>query len=252
MTGRLFAAIVLLSAPSGPVVADEVRVAVASNFAPTLNRIAPSFERQSGDRLLVSAGSTGKLYAQIVNGAPFDVFLAADVARPQRLELEGFVVDGTRFTYALGRLVLWSPRLDVPRLDLDTLTSPRVRHVAMANPRTAPYGQAAQQVLRRAGLWERIQPHLVFGEDVGQTYQFVATGNAEAGFVALSQLRRPGDDARDSIWIVPTESFDPIDQQAVLLRAAPHPAGGRAFLSFLGSSLTREMLVDAGYGVPAD
>jgi molybdate transport system substrate-binding protein len=243
------ALVVVLCLSLGPVTAEEVRVAVASNFAPALNRIAADHRRTTGDRLRISSGSTGKLYAQIVGGAPFDILLAADSERPRLLEQNGFAVAGSRFTYAVGRLVLWSNDPDVGQLGIDGLRRDGVRRIALANPRTAPYGAAARQVLERSGLWETLGPRLVFGENVAQAFQFVSTGNADAGFVALSQLGPLDGSSRGSRWIVPRELQAGIEQQAVLLvRDDPRPAADR-FLDYLRSAKVRDRLGHLGYPV---
>jgi molybdate transport system substrate-binding protein len=226
--------------------AGEVHVAVATNFAKTAHAVAEAFAAGTGHRALVSDGSTGKLYAQIVNGAPFEVFLSADAERPRRLEAEGHAVPGSRFTYALGRLVLWSP--DPARVTgEEVLRRDDFRHLAIANPELAPYGAAAQQVLEKLGLWEKLEPRLVRGEDVGQTFHFVATGNAELGFVALSQVTDQG----GSRWVVPGDRFAPLEQQAVVLGHGRDDVAARAFLDFLRGDAARAMIEKAGYGLPA-
>ena len=203
------------------VVAGLLRVAVASNFAPAARALAADFERQAGGQpVQLVVGSTGRQFAQIVHGAPFDLFLAADRRRPERLEQEGRVVPGSCFTYALGRIVLWSPQPDLVDDEGAVLRAGHIRHLAIANPRLAPYGRAAQQVLRRLGLMEQLQPRLVQGENVAQAYQFVKTGNAALGFVAYAQVHRTaGQDG--SLWAVPQSLCDPIEQQAVQLSRQP-------------------------------
>lgn len=225
--------------------AGEVHVAVATNFAKTARGLADVFSAETEHRVLVSDGSTGKLYAQIVNGAPFEVFLAADVERPRRLEAEGRAVAGTRFAYALGRLVLWSP--DPARVTgEDALESEDFRYLAIANPELAPYGAAARGLLRQLDLWDALQRRIVRGEDIGQAFQFVATGNAELGFVALSQLSGRG----GSQWIVPPDRYAPIEQQAVLLEPGRNDPAASAFLDFLRGAAARAQIERAGYGVP--
>lgn len=239
-----FVALGLASAPVAR--AGEVHVAVATNFAKTARALAGTFAAETGHRAIVSDGSTGKLYAQIVHGAPFQVFLAADVERPRRLEAEGRAVAGTRFAYALGRLVLWSP--DAARvLGADALAGDDFRYLAIANPDLAPYGAAARELLEQLGLWERLQRRLVRGEDVGQTFQFVATGNAELGLVALSQVSGRG----GSQWIVPSDRYAPIEQQAVLLEPGRSEPAAHAFLDFLRGESARAQIERAGYRVPA-
>lgn len=226
---------------------DTVRIAVASNFVSTLRVLSSHFERAYHFRVKMIPGSTGKLYAQIRNGAPFDLFLAADVHRPRLLEESGTGVPGTRFTYAHGRLVLWSARKGYVDDHGEVLETGRYRHLAMANPRLAPYGNAARTTLEKLGLWSRVQARLVYGENVAQTYQFVAGGNAELGFVALSQLRRSGERDAGSHWVVPPSLYPPIRQQAVLIHDTP-PA--RAFMSFLHNETAQAIIRAHGYAIP--
>lgn len=232
-----------------PVQAGEVHVAVAANFVGPLGRIAKTFERETGDRVLFSAGSTGKLYAQIRNGAPFDVMLAADARRPELLEQEGLAVPGSRFTYAVGKLVLWSPKPGFVDPAGEVLKSGRFERLAIANPKTAPYGAAARQTLERLGLWQSLAPRLVQGEDIGQTFQFVASGNAELGFVALSQVKG-APRYHGAYWEVPQTLYQPVEQQAVLLAKGRDNPAARAFLAFLKGKTGRAMIERSGYGVP--
>ena len=226
--------------------AAELRVAVASNFAATLSQIAVPFEQRTGHTLRTSVGSTGKLYAQIVNGAPFDVLLAADARRPALLEQSGDAVAGTRFTYAHGRLVLWSrdPALNEGGC-LAALAEQKGR-VAIANPRTAPYGAAAETVLRELDLWDAVAPRLVTGENVAQALHFVASGNARLGFVAEAQLSEIDIPERCS-WRVPSRYHDPIAQQAVLLNRAGRSRAARDFLAFLRSDDAQRIVLRTGY-----
>ncbi len=228
--------------------ADSLLIAVASNFALTAEKVATEFEAASGHEVLISSGSTGKLYAQIRNGAPFDVFLAADVARPEMLEIEGLGVSGTRQAYAYGRLVLWSRDTHPEGLNCQArLRGSNFGRLAIANPDTAPYGAAARQFLARSGLWERVQAHLVIGENISQTLQYVASGNAGLGLVALSQLHNKHLPAATCRWTVPSDMHDPIEQQAILLsRAAAKPAA-RAFLMFLHSEAGQSVVARNGY-----
>ena len=203
--------------------AGEIHVAVAANFLGTMNEVAAQFEQTTGSHVIVSSGSTGSLYAQIENGAPYDIFLSADSEATRRLESAGTAVAGSRFAYAIGKLALWSA--DPKRVDQGgkVLRSSEIKHLAIPNPDIAPYGAAAQQVLQRMGLWESLKPRLVQGESVAQTFQFVAGGNAEAGFVAYSQVKESHNVG--SCWIVPQEMYSPLEQQAVLLqRARDNPA----------------------------
>lgn len=243
----LFAALttVLLLLPAVPVRAGEVRVAVAANFTSALKAIAGDFERDTGHRVLLSSGSTGQLYAQIRNGAPFDLFLAADSRRPRLLEEEGAAVPGSRFTYAVGRLVLWSP--EAGRVDEEgaVLKGDGFRRLAIASPKTAPYGEAAREVLEHMGLWETVQPRLVRGQSITQTHQFVASGNAGLGFVALSQvIDTPG----GSRWDVPSGLYSPLLQDAVLLTGRGDAEVARRFHAYLRGDAARAIIQRFGYG----
>jgi molybdate transport system substrate-binding protein len=225
--------------------ADEIRVAVATNFSDTMGALVALFERESEHTVLVSAGSTGNHYAQIRNGAPFEAFFAADSERPTLLEREGLAVAGSRFLYAVGRLVLWSPRPGFVDDGGRVLDSGAFRFLAIANPNLAPYGAAAREVLVGRNLWSELQPKLVQGQDIGQAYSFVATGNAELGFMAYAQLKAPARDISGSYWLVPESLHEPIAQEAVLLRDAP---AARAFMEFVRSPAARDLIRAYGYG----
>lgn len=237
----------LLTAWSAPLPAEETRVAVASNFRNAARDLAARFEEQTGQRVQLIFGSSGKHYAQIRQGAPFAAFLSADSERPAKLEQEGRIVPGSRFSYALGQLTLWSK--DADRIDdgVEVLRAGDFRHLAIANPRVAPYGQAAVDVLTRLELMDTLKPRLVRGENIEQTFQFVITGNAELGFVARSQLAQSVWGGNGSRWDVPAEFHAPIDQQAVLIE---DDATARAFLEFLRSDTGREIIGVHGYGLP--
>lgn len=230
-----------------PVAAEQLRVAVASNFGATLGKLAEHFEAQSGHSVVLSAASTGKHYAQIRNGAPFDAFFAADRKRPDALDGAGIAVPGSRYTYALGRLVLWSPRSGYVDAEGRVLQEGMYRFLAIANPKLAPYGQAAQQVMQRLGLWAGAQGKLVRGENIGQAFHYVYSGNAELGFIADAQLHAPGRETGGSAWQVPPRLYQPIEQQAVLLRDS---AAGRAFMAYVQSAAAQTVIRDAGYGIP--
>lgn len=236
----------LLLAP-GASTAEQMRVAVASNFADAMAAIARRFEAATQHVVALSTGSTGKLYAQIRNGAPFDAFFGADVRRPQLLEQERVAVPGSRFTYAVGRLVLWSPQPGYVDPEGRVLQRGAFRHLAIANPVLAPYGKAAQEVLQARGLWDALSGRLVRGENIGQTYQFVSTGNAELGFVAWSQVMRPGQTLAGSLWRVPQALYNRIEQQAVLLQDKP---AAREFLAFVRSDEALKIIQDYGYDRP--
>lgn len=244
----LLAAVALVTAASA-VLADEVQVAVAANFTAPMQRIAADFERDTGHKALLAFGATGKFYAQIRNGAPFEVFLAADAATPARLEEEGATVPGSRFTYAIGRLVLWSARPGFVDDKGEVLERGDFRHLAVANPRTAPYGVAGLEVLRRLGLAERLGNKLVTGENISQTHQFVATGNAELGFLALSQVTADGRLTGGSAWNVPAELYDPIRQDAVLLAAGRDNPAARALAGYLRGAKAIAIIKSYGYGL---
>lgn len=233
------------SAPPEPQ-ADKVRVAVATNFAEVMERLAERFEAVSGNTVLVSAASSGAHYAQIRNGAPFDVFFSADRERPELLEQEGVAIAGTRFTYAVGRLALWSPDPVLVDDAGEVLEAGDFRYLAIANPELAPYGAAARQLLERRGLWEGIQDRLVRGQDIGQAYAFVYSRSADLGFVALSQIRRPDTAIEGSWWLVPESEHEPIEQQAVLLVDMP---AARAFLAFVRSEEATALIESFGYDI---
>ncbi len=232
---------------AAPALAAEVSVAVASNFAAPMQKIAAAFEKDTGHKAVLAFGSTGKFHAQITNGAPFQVLLAADDETPQRLEREGFAMAGTRFTYAIGRLALWS-RLP-GRVDDkgDVLRVGGFAHIALANPKIAPYGAAAAEVLNGLGLTATLTPKFVLGENIAQTYQFVASGNAELGFVALSQVYLDGKLAAGSAWVVPATLHAPIRQDAVLLRAGKDSAAAAALLAYLRGDKARALIRASGY-----
>lgn len=232
---------------SVPALAGQVRVAVASNFAETIRAIAERYEEQTGHSVLISSGSTGKHYAQIRHGAPFDVFLAADARRPALLEKEGIAQPDSRYTYAIGKLVLWSPKADMVDKHGWVLEQSGFRYLAIANPKLAPYGRAAQQLLESRGLWADMQGRLVRGENIGQTYQYVASGNAELGLVAYAQIRQPDVAVTGSFWLVPQDLYDPIEQQVVLLKDKDI---ARDFLDFIRSDEGRTIISSYGYGVP--
>ncbi len=241
----LLAALLALTATLG---ADDLQVAVAANFTAPARQIAAAFEQSTGHRVQLSFGATGRFYAQIKNGAPFEVLLAADAETPARLEAEGAAVAGSRFTYALGRLALWSasPGLVDPKGDV--LRSGRFAHLALANPKLAPYGAAAVEALSALRLLEALQPKFVQGENIAQAHQFVASGNAEVGFVALSQIHADGKLGAGSAWIVPESLHRPIRQEAVLLRPGKGRPAAEAWLAFLKGRSAKAVVAAFGYG----
>lgn len=227
--------------------AAQVQVAVAANFTAPMKEIAAVFERDTGHRAILSFGASGKFHAQVKNGAPFEVLLAADEHIPARLEADGLAVKGTRFTYAVGRLALWSPKPGLVDPAGMVLKRPGLAHIAIANPRTAPYGAAALEVLEALGMARALGPKLVQGENIAQAHQFVSTGNAELGFVAVSQVYRDGKLGSGSGWIVPAALHRPIRQDAVLLsRAGANPAA-LALTRYLASSKARAIMRSYGY-----
>ena len=224
----------LLCVVALPAAADELRIAVAANFLGTLQQLAPQYTQATGDQLVLSAGSTGQLYTQIKQGAPFDVFLSADAARPKLLQSQGLILAASRFTYARGTLALWSPHAGVVDADGEVLRTGHYRFLSVADPHNAPYGAAARQVLTAMGLWTRLNQsrQIVLGEDITQTWQFVDSGNADMGFVALSQIIGAGK-ARGSYWLPPQSMYAPIEQDAVALAHSSKPARAQAFMRWL-------------------
>lgn len=242
------AAISLLSPASG--VAAQTLVAVAANFSAPMKLIGQDFERSTGYRLRTSFGATGQFHAQIRNGAPFAILLSADSATPERLERETLAVPGGRFTYAIGRLALWSPRSDGVDASGQVLLAGTFDRIALANPRIAPYGAAAHQVLDRLGLGgERLANRLLEGVSIAQVYQFVASGNATIGFVSLSQIYRDGTIAKGSAWVVPEHLYEPIRQDAVLLNPGAGDAAARAFLDYLRGPAAQSIIRSFGYAI---
>jgi len=235
---------------SSPVFAAGVNAAVASNFSAPMKQIAALFEQQSGDTIKLSFGSTGKFYAQIRGGAPFDVFIAADTATPQRLDQAGLTVNGSRFVYALGKLVLWSAQPNFVDDKGRVLRNGDYEKLAIADPKLAPYGMAAKQTLEKLAMWNSIRDKLVMGENITQAYQFVATGNAELGFVALSQVMRDGKVSAGSSWLVPPDMYRPIRQSAVLLAVAKDKPAAQAFLDFMKNDKAAAVIRSYGYALP--
>ena len=246
---RWFLSLLLLTA-SAAAAADEVQVAVAANFAVPMKQIAEYFERESGHKVLLSAGATGKFYAQITNGAPFDVFLSADGETPARLEREGFAVAGSRFTYATGRLVLWSAKPDFVDAKAAVLLRGDFKHLAIAVPKVAPYGAAAMETLEKIGLLQKLQPKIVQGDSIGQTFSMISTGNAELGFIALSQVyadNASGGVKTGSGWVVPSNLHRPIVQDAVVLARAKAKPAAMQLMTFLKSEQARAVIRSFGY-----
>jgi len=249
----LFVCLMSLALLAPSIKAAEVTIAVASNFAKPMKQLVNEFERETGHQAKLSYASSGKFYAQIQHGAPYDVFLSADHEKPQKLIQLGLAVDDSLFTYAVGRLALWS--VDSKYIDDqgNALKQGKFKHLAMADPKLAPYGLAAQQTLKVLSLFESLQPKIVQGENISQTYQFVFTGNAKLGFVAWSQIvdAKTAQLKSGSAWLVPTHYHDPIQQQAVLLKRAKDKPAAQAFITFLQSEKAQAIIQSAGYEIAA-
>ena len=247
-TVRRLALIAVLALTHGSATAAEALVATASNFLDVAKTLASEFEELTEYQLTLTSGSTGKLYAQITQGAPYDVLLAADQLRPRTLESIGAAVPGSRFTYATGILTLWSPDYRRVVEGQKALEPQRYSALAIAHPDLAPYGFAAQQALKKMGLWKSVQKKLVFGENIGQTLTFVVTRNAELGFIAKSQAIRMKEQEPGSGWDVPQGLYDPIRQDAVLLQRGAGNEAAIRFLEFLQGPEARDLIRAAGYG----
>ena len=231
----------------GQSAADEIRVAVASNFRDAMTALASQFEQASAHQITLIFGSTGKQFAHIRNGAPFDAFFSADSERPELLEHDGLAVPGSRFTYAVGKLVLWSSRAGYVDPDGNILERGDFAHLAIANPGLAPYGRAARETLEALDLWNELGNRLVRGENIAQAFQFVNSGNAELGLVAWSQLRRNDATIGGSYWLVPEHYYRPIEQQAILLQDT---LAARLFMSFIRSDESVKIIRAHGYDLP--
>ena len=227
--------------------AGEVSVAVASNFTAPMKIIAQAFERDTGHKVILSFGATGQFYAQIKNGAPFAVLLAADDEIPAKLETEGFGVAGARFTYAVGKVVLWSKKPGFVDDKGEVLRSDTFTKIAIANPKLAPYGVAAMQVLQRLDVSARVTPKIAEASNIGQTFQFVSSGSVALGFIALSQVFENGKMKDGSGWVVPSTMYDPIKQDAMLLMHARTSIAAQALLQYLRSEKAKAILLSYGY-----
>lgn len=229
------------------VLADEVKVAVASNFSAPMQKIAAEFAKDTGHKAIVATGATGAFYAQIRNGAPFEVFLSADDETPAKLEAEGAGFKGSRFTYAVGKLVLWSARPGYVDDKGDVLKKGSFAKISLANPKTAPYGAAGIEALKKLGVLETLQSKIVQGENISQAFQFVSTGNAELGFVALSQVWQDGALKSGSAWIVPQADYTQIRQDAILLGNGAGKPAANALLNYLKSDKAKAVMKSYGY-----
>ena len=238
-----------LAACTGPSEAPDIRVAVASNFLPVMAKLEAGFEADTGYQLQTVSGSTGALYTQITQGAPYDIFLAADAARPQRLEADGSAVQGSRITYALGGLVLWSNN-DAALSGASLQQTSARNKFAIANPNLAPYGRAAREVLISEGVYEALSDRLVYGENISQTFAFIQTGNAALGFIAKAQLLSLDPQSQGAHWTPPASAYEPIRQDAVLLTSAADNPAAKAFMAYLKSDKAGELIATHGYERP--
>jgi molybdate transport system substrate-binding protein len=246
---KLFAGL-LLSALAQIAHAGEVNAAVAANFTAPAQQIAALFQQETGHTVKLSFGSSGKFYTQIKQGAPFDVFISADTAIPEKLEADGLTLPNSHFVYALGKLVLWSAQPGYVDAKGAVLKKSGFNKLAIGDPKLAVYGTAAQETLEALGLWGSVQSKIVTGENITQTYQFAATGNAELAFVALSQITKEGKVAEGSYWLVPANLYHPIKQGAVQLNAAKDVGAAKAFLAFLKSPKAVAVIRSYGYELP--
>jgi molybdate transport system substrate-binding protein len=229
--------------------ADEVQVAVAANFTAPMKEIATAFEAATGHKAVLAFGSTGKFYSQIKNGAPFEVLLAADDATPKKLEVEGSAVANTRFTYAIGKLVLWSAKPDFVDDKGKVLKDGKFEHLSIANPKLAPYGAAGVEVMKKLGVYETLEPKLVQADNIAQAFQFVESGNAELGFVALSQVIEDGKIRSRSGWIVNPKLYTPIRQDAIVLTKGEGKPAAAALMKFLKGDKAKAVIKSFGYGL---
>ncbi len=240
-------ALMLCLAATGLVHADEVQIAVAANFAAPMKEIAARFEQETGHKVLSTVGATGKFYAQIKNGAPFEILLAADDETPAKLEKEGAGAPGTRFTYAIGKLVLWSAQPGVVDDKGDVLKKTSYEHLSIANPKLAPYGAAAVETMKKLNVYGAIEPKLVVGESIAQAQQFIASGSAQLGFVAMSQVVEGGKLKSGSAWVVPAGLYSPIRQDAIALDKGKGKPAVDAFLKYLKSDPAKVVIRSYGY-----
>jgi molybdate transport system substrate-binding protein len=230
--------------------AAEIKVAVASNFANVLKEIAVEFQKDTGHQLAITPGATGKFYAQISNGAPFDVFLSADDETPRKLAQEGKAIAASQFTYAIGRLALWSPNPEMVDKNADILKTDKFKFIAIANAKVAPYGRAAVQTMQKLGVLSAIEPRVVQGESITQTHQFVTTGNAQLGFIALSQVWENNRIKSGAGWIIPEEMHEQLRQDVVLLNPGKESSAANALVNYLKSDKAKKLIERYGYKLP--
>jgi len=247
LAGKTLIVSAILLGLAGNTLADEVQVAVAANFTAPMQKIAADFEKDTGHKAVLAFGATGKFYAQIANGAPFDVLLSADDETPAKLEKELLAAPHTRFTYAIGKLVLWSAKEGYVDGAGEVLKKGDFKHLALANPKTAPYGAAAMETMTKLGVLPALQPKFVQGENIAQTHQFIATGNAELGFVALSQVFKDGKVTGGSAWVVPASLHQPILQDAVILAKGWKNPAAAALMTYLKGDKAKAVIKSYGY-----
>lgn len=254
LTRRVFLTMVLLALPIARAArVQDIRVAAAADLKFAMQDVATQFEKKTGTKVDVTYGSSGNFFSQLQNGAPFDLFFSADIDYPRKLEAAGFAEPGTLYEYAVGRIAIWTPAeatVDVAQLGWKTLLDPSVQKISIANPEHAPYGRAAVAALQKAGIYEQVKPKLVYGENIAQAAQFVQSGNAQAGIVAMSLAVSPGmkDGKR---WEIPPDMHPPIEQAAIVLKSAINKDGARAFLEFIKSETGRATLAKYGFTFPA-
>lgn len=252
---RTSAIVLLLFAVCGTAMAsDQITVAAAADLSFAMKDLATDFHARTGNTVTVVYGSSGNFFSQIRSGAPFDVFLSADVAYPRQLEQQGLIEPGSLYVYAVGQLVLWAPRtagFDLQKAGINAVTDDNVQQIAIANPRHAPYGQAAVAALQHAGLYERIRNNLVFGENVAQTAHFLETGNADVGFIAMAIAVAPSLQTKGTFWVVPSDWYPPLRQAAVVVKASSHRDTANAFLAYLKGPDAATILKRYGFSVPA-
>lgn len=234
---------------AAPAFAADLHLAVAANFTGPMEQLKPLFEKASGHKLIISYGTVGKFYAQIKNGAPFELLISADDETPIRLEKDGLALPETRFTYAIGKLMLWSAKPGLVDARGEVLKKSDFKRLSIANPKLAVYGAAAVEAMKKLGVYEQLQPKFVLGENISQTYQFVATANAELGFVALSQIYKNGNYTTGSHWQVPTNLYPQIRQDAILLTKGRDNPAGKALLDFLKKPETKKIIRSYGYDI---
>jgi molybdate transport system substrate-binding protein len=247
----LLVCLFFLSAPKLP--AQSLRIAAASDLQFALTDLASQYEKQSGAKLSITFGSSGNFFAQIQNGAPFDLFFSADISYPQKLIEAGFAESDSRYTYAFGRIVLWLPSdspINPAQMQWKTLVDARIQKIAIANPEHAPYGRAAVAALQKAGVYQQVKSKLVYGENISQAAQFVQSDSAQAGILAMSLTFAPAMNSGKT-WEIPRNSYSPLEQAVVLLKSSPNKPAARAFLAFLRTDPARAMLARYGFALPA-